>query len=271
MTVCRLIGIRVLTEQLFSVSRETSVLGNMQTAGHCSCLLFIKAARTTDAQSQSSRTSRQGDDSTRTVPCGKCIVLNAFASMLAGKLLLAHLFTPSQVNTHIVTLQLSDNWIAEQGLCNYHSHTFHVQHTHPCENTISSSNTLLWLRLTTGAAALSSALKSNTTIKVLDISNNRLGYEGNRSLCSFLVHNSHIHNLNLSNNMLDDRAAGHIAKWIQQHTRPPTLQVLNLSKNKLGEAAGLVIVCTLRGERGERVVCMCMWKYQSKGQKEKTR
>ncbi|BFZ18625.1 hypothetical protein BsWGS_21664 [Bradybaena similaris] len=113
--------------------------------------------------------------------------------------------------------------------------------------------------------AVAVSLATNTTITVLDLSDNWLGQEAGLAICEALRENCFITDLNLSDNHLslcaeklchiikqnntlsrvnisgngfDDQCAGYLSDLIMYTTK---LEYLNLSHNNLGERAGLLL------------------------------
>ena len=79
-----------------------------------------------------------------------------------------------------------------------------------------------------GAAAIAQALHHNSTLKKLDLSNNRLSDAGAVALAQALHHNSTLKDLCLSNNRLSDAGAVSLAQALHHNS---TLKMLDLSDN----------------------------------------
>ena len=83
-----------------------------------------------------------------------------------------------------------------------------------------------------GALVLSGALRTNTTVRVLDLTDNDVGNAGAIALASILCHNRSLEMVDLYKNNIRTKGAAALARSLQQHT---TLKTLWLASNPIGE------------------------------------
>uniref|UniRef100_A0A2C9LLA4 Uncharacterized protein n=1 Tax=Biomphalaria glabrata TaxID=6526 RepID=A0A2C9LLA4_BIOGL len=88
-----------------------------------------------------------------------------------------------------------------------------------------------------GACYLCRVLKENVFVSHLNLSDNRLGYNGAAAVCQLLMVNKTIEKLNLSGNNIGDQA-GELFHSVLTKSNS-TLRSLNLSHNRLEDGAAL--------------------------------
>ena len=86
-------------------------------------------------------------------------------------------------------------------------------------------------KLTLADGKLANAIAKNTTLKVLDLHNNKIVPEGMKQLADALKKNNTLQELDLSKNKIGGEGAGYIADMLAVNE---TLQELDLSNNKIG-------------------------------------
>ncbi|XP_042661580.1 leucine-rich repeat-containing protein 74B isoform X2 [Tyto alba] len=107
------------------------------------------------------------------------------------------------VDTSILTLDLSDNWLQGEG-----------------------------------AAAIAEMLKENCYISDVDLSDNKLGVEGAKALSAMLLENTTVVSLQLSGNEFDDHAAKYLADAITANSK---VEILDLSYNMFGDKGAEIL------------------------------
>eukprot|EP01051_Picozoa_sp_SAG22_P009782 SAG22_NODE_840_length_6896_cov_3.900103_3_plen_805_part_00 len=108
-----------------------------------------------------------------------------------------------QLNSTIVSLDLSDTWLGVEG-----------------------------------AEHVSEALKDNVEMEYLDVSDNRLGFKGGLAMASLLRENGTLKDVCLSGNKLCDRVAVEVSNAL---TKNSTLTRLDLSRNDIADKGGAAI------------------------------
>ena len=93
-----------------------------------------------------------------------------------------------------------------------------------------------------GAVALAQALHHNSTLGVLDLSNNSISDAGAVALAQALHHNSTLKELDLSNNSISDAGAVALAQALHHNS---TLSVLYLSNISIGDAGAVALAQAL--------------------------
>ena len=93
-----------------------------------------------------------------------------------------------------------------------------------------------------GAGALAQALHHNSTLIVLDLSNNNISDAGAVALAQALHHNSTLEWLNWSNNSISDAGAVALAKALHHNS---TLKWLDLSNNSISDAGAVALAKAL--------------------------
>ncbi|KAM6341061.1 leucine-rich repeat-containing protein 74B isoform 1-T1 [Alca torda] len=107
------------------------------------------------------------------------------------------------VDTSVLTLDLSDNWLQGEG-----------------------------------AAAVAEMLKENCYISAVDVSDNKLGVEGAKAFSTMLLENTTLVSLQLSGNEFNDYAAKYLADAITANSK---VEILDLSYNLFGDKAGEIL------------------------------
>lgn len=86
-------------------------------------------------------------------------------------------------------------------------------------------------------------IKNNKTLISIDLSNNKIGPKGFKSLCDFLKLNQYISEVNLNNNLLTTSSVPSIVDLIKNNK---SIQVLKLSRNNINSAGCKAITDELK-------------------------
>ncbi|KAI9093028.1 hypothetical protein DFS34DRAFT_269442 [Phlyctochytrium arcticum] len=89
-----------------------------------------------------------------------------------------------------------------------------------------------------GGVFLGRALQMNRMLVHLDLSGNRLGFEGSHEIAEMLHFNGTLKDLILKDNKLSDREAGLFGEGLRQNS---VLQVLDLSHNDIGDLGAIAL------------------------------
>ena len=105
------------------------------------------------------------------------------------------------------------------------------------------SGGIRWSHITDkGAEAIAIALHYNSTLEVLDLSNNSVTDTGSAALAQALHHNSTLRQLNLSNNRINNAGSMALAQALHHNS---TLRLLNLSNNRINNAGSMALAQAL--------------------------
>lgn len=92
-----------------------------------------------------------------------------------------------------------------------------------------------------GGCRMAQALKENTHLRILFVSNNHLGTRATHTLCHAIRLHPSLTFLDLSHNRVGDDGAESFAKLLQQDPSLQTLTVLRLNHNKIGTRGAMAI------------------------------
>uniref|UniRef100_A0A8C8A3W1 Leucine rich repeat containing 74B n=1 Tax=Otus sunia TaxID=257818 RepID=A0A8C8A3W1_9STRI len=142
------------------------------------------------------------------------------------------------VNTSILTLDLSDNWLQGEGAAAIAEMlkencyiSGEILGTAIAENIGLKELKINWNHFhSQGAAALAKGLAANIFLKVLDVSYNGFGNSGAAALGEALKANTVLEELNVSSNRILVEGALHIAAGLKENK---TLKRLNMTRNPL--------------------------------------
>ena len=149
--------------------------------------------------------------------------------------------TVLQTNTTIRTLDISYCGISHEGVESLVRALASLQKLYISSNKIGDN----------GIAHIATALKTNTTMRTLDIRNCGLSDEGAESLARALAVNRSLQKLDISNNEIGDNGITHIATVFQTNT---TLRTLDISHCSISDEGAVLLARALAVNRSLQVL-----------------
>ncbi|KAM7089862.1 leucine-rich repeat-containing protein 74B isoform 3-T4 [Ciconia maguari] len=159
------------------------------------------------------------------------------------------------VDTSILTLDLSDNWLQGEGAAAIAEMlkencyiSGEILGTAIAENIGLKELKISWNHFhSQGAAALAKGLGANTFLKVLDVSYNGFGNSGAAALGEALKANNVLEELNISNNRISVEGALHVAAGLKENK---TLKSLNMTRNPMQSEGCCGVLKALQANSG---------------------
>jgi hypothetical protein len=113
-----------------------------------------------------------------------------------------------------------------------------------------------------GAVAISEALKTNSTLQVIDLEENEIGDKGATAFAKALKTNTSLQEINLNDNRIGDEGAIAISEALKTNS---TLRKINLGHNEIGVESAIAIAEALKTNSTLREIDLAGNKIGDKG------